>query len=221
MLCNYLSISFILALMMWSAGSLSTRWLWVFGIAISIVVAFTLTPELGGFALGFGIWLWLELTARGRAQLGRAALTLGIGLGLAAFIAAAVTLFSYNPAGTEAPLFQSHITPSPRALAWRTSFETFSRHPIFGRGVGLPVAYVSHVNPSGLRETLTDAHNTFLSIMGESGLVGLLTFGSIIAFLLRGVSPLRLRGPRGAIITSCLTNLPDRLVLLPGPGRLV
>jgi O-antigen ligase len=204
MFCNYLGVSFMLVLLMWSTGCLSSRWAWVWGVAISIVAAFTLTPGLGGFALAFGIWLWLEFKDRGRPYLGRAALTLGIGLGLAAFVAAALALFSYNPAGIEAPLLHFQIRPSHRALAWRSAFATFSRHPILGRGVGLPVAFVSHVNPSGVRETLTDAHNTVLSVMGESGLVGLLTFGSIIFFLLRGLSPLRLRGSLNLIIISYL-----------------
>ena len=48
----------------------------------------------------------------------------------------------------------------------------------------MPIANSSYINPSGGHETLTDAHNTYFSILGETGLVGFLAFFSIICFVI-------------------------------------
>jgi O-antigen ligase len=70
--------------------------------------------------------------------------------------------------------------------------------------VGLPVSSAPYVNPSGGRGTLTDAHNTYLSLAGESGLLGILAFGGIIVFLLWRVLPLQLNGPINLVIKTYL-----------------
>src|SRR5437764_7147647 len=102
------------------------------------------------------------------------------------------------------PLAHMQLQPSHRALAWKTAFETFRHHWLFGRGVGMDVASATYVNPSGRKETLTDAHNTYLSVAGESGLVGLLTFGVVIGFFLKRLSPLRLKAPPEVLMKTYL-----------------
>ncbi len=204
MLCNYLSVSLMLALMMWSAGWLPTRWLRPLCIGILVTSLFTFTPGLGGMALSLGIWLSLYLKEHNRSKLARIALVGAIAIAIAVFAASAVTLFSYSPTGTESPLAHAEVKASHRAMAWQTAFRTFKQHPIFGRGVGMPVSSATYVNPSGRRETLTDAHNTYLSVAGESGLLGMLAFGGIIVFLFRGISPLQLTGPINLVIKTYL-----------------
>jgi putative inorganic carbon (hco3(-)) transporter len=221
MLCNYLSVSLMLALLMWWAKWLSTRWVCLICAGILITAFFTFTPGLGGLPLSLGIWLWLYFKEHGRVtpariNLGRVALIAGFILALAVFAAAAVTLFSYSRNGTESPLAAREIKPSHRAMAWQTAFETFKQHPILGRGVGMDVSSATYTNPSGRRETLTDAHNTYLSVAGESGLLGFLGLAAIIVFVFysareptesgrrRGFLPLQLRGPLNSVIKTYL-----------------
>jgi len=195
----------MLALMMWSLGWLTTRWLRPLVIGILVAAMLTFTPGLGGMPLSLGIWLWLYLKERGRIRLARVAIAGAIVVSITVFAASAVTLFSASPEGTESPLAHAELKPSRRAIAWQTAFETFKQYPLLGRGVGVPVSFAPYVNPSGGRGTLTDAHNTYLSLAGESGLLGLLAFAGIIVFLLRGLSPLQLSGPIRLVVKTYLT----------------
>jgi len=205
MLCNYLSVSLMLALMMRSAGWLSTRWLRLLAIGILVTALFTFTPGLGGMALSVGIWVSLYLKEHDRTKLSRMALVPAITIALAFLVASAVTLFSYTPSGTESPLAHAEVKAARRTIAWQTAFETFKQYPILGRGVGMPVSFAPFVDPSGARGILTDAHNTYLSVAGESGLFGVLAFAGIIVYLLRGLYPLQLYGPLNLVIKTCLT----------------
>jgi O-antigen ligase len=204
MLCNYLSVSLMLALMMWSVGWLTTRWLRPLIIGILGTSLFTFTPSLGGVPLSLGIWLCLYLKERGRPMLARIALVGAIALAISVFAASAVTFYSYTWDGTESPAAHAELKASRRTIAWQTAFQTFKQYPILGRGVGLPVSSAPYVNPSGGRGTLTDAHNTYLSLAGESGLLGILAFGGIIVFLFWGWAPLQLTGPVNLVIKTYL-----------------
>lgn len=204
LLCNYLSVSLMLALMMWSAGWLPTRWLRPLCFGILVTAIFTLTPGLGGMALSLGIWLTLYLKEHNRSKLARIALVGAIVIAIAAFAASAVALFSYSPTGTRLPLAHAEVKPSERALAWETALKTFKQDPILGRGVGMPVSFATYVRVSGRLGRVTDAHNTYLSVAGETGLLGMLGFAGIIVFLMRGLSPLQLSGPLHLVIKTYL-----------------
>ena len=62
------------------------------------------------------------------------------------------------------------------------AFDTFRQHPVFGRGLGMPVAGVVFKGPEA-NHLLTDAHNIYLSLLSESGIVGFAMFFSIVGFL--------------------------------------
>jgi O-antigen ligase len=119
----------------------------------------------------------------------------GICVAACFFIAASVTMFAYEPNATAIPIINGSVSPSHRAIAWKTSFETFLEDPVFGRGIGMPVAYSKFIDPSGGGQILTDAHNTYLSLLAESGILGFAAFMSIIAFLTFGL--IKMRGDEG------------------------
>jgi O-antigen ligase len=52
----------------------------------------------------------------------------------------------------------------------------------------LEVVEIGYVNPSGIYELLTDAHNTWLSVLVQCGIAGLVAFVAMITALLRGAS---------------------------------
>ena len=99
-------------------------------------------------------------------------------------LAASVTLFSYSTEGTRLPIARGEISRSHRAEAWRTAFQSFLKSPILGRGIDVPVADSRFIDPSGNSQLLTDAHNTYLSVLAETGLAGFVTFAALIGFLL-------------------------------------
>lgn len=180
LLCNYLSISASFLVLATIQGWVPRKVAVAIGISLLVVDAFTLTPGLGGIPLAVGVFVWKSVD---RPAIGRIALAIGMLAALAFFIAASITLFSYSADGTRLPIAAGEISRSHRAEAWRTSFQTFLRDPIFGRGVDIPVADSRFVDPSGNNQVLGDAHNTYLSVLGETGFTGFLSFGAIILFL--------------------------------------
>jgi len=177
--CSYLAVTWMLALALGSQGWMRTPGFWLFAAALFIVDAFTLTPGLGGIFLVTGYFLRERSKGGSKQILGRGAFVSGVLIAAAFFIATSVTLFSYDPSGTR---LVQNIEPSVRVQAWRTSLETFLHDPLLGRGVGMPIANAEFTDPSGNTRLLTDAHNTYISVLGETGLVGFVTFMSIVCF---------------------------------------
>jgi O-antigen ligase len=85
-----------------------------------------------------------------------------------------------------------HPAPSGRLLTWTGAWHTFQSHPFFGQGLESEVAHVHYLTASGALQTLTDAHNTWLSIMAQQGLVGIVAFSWVVIHLVRRF---RLSGP--------------------------
>lgn len=187
LLANFIAVTWMLLLLALSAGWLKARTAWIYSAVLFVVDLFTLTPGLGGIFATGGYVFGKKLCERGSNAIGRSMTAAGICVAAVFFIAASVTVFSYRPTTTESPIMHGTVTPSHRAVAWRTSFETFLAHPLFGRGIGMPVAYSKYIDPSGRGQILTDAHNTYISLLAESGFLGFATFMSIVAFLTLGL----------------------------------
>ncbi|MEJ7848935.1 MAG: O-antigen ligase family protein [Pyrinomonadaceae bacterium] len=183
MFCNYLSVSWMFAFLLVSAGWLKRGSFWIFSIVLFVVDAFTLTPGLGGIFLVAGYFFSKKLEKAQKPALGRWVFATGVLAGSAFLFAAAFTVFTFSKDGIRIPLANGEITASHRAVAWSGAFETFLQNPVFGYGLDMPVTKSEFTGPFGNRHTLTDAHNTYLSVLGETGLAGFLAFMSIICFL--------------------------------------
>jgi O-antigen ligase len=181
-LCNYLSVSWMIAIFSFSGGWIRKRAFWLFTGAIWIVNVFTLTPGLGGFILGTGYFLYRRLKETQRYQFGRLILASSLIIALGFLFVSSFTFFAYSATGTKIPLLNGQLLPSHRAIAWETSFNTALENPVFGRGVGEPIAESRFIDPSGTKQLLSDAHNTYLSVLGETGMFGFLTFAAVIGF---------------------------------------
>ena len=79
----------------------------------------------------------------------------------------------------------SQVQPSARVLCWRDALHTASAHKWLGKGPGSEVAAVEYTTASGEQQLLTDAHNTFLSIVAQKGVPGLAAFCGLLVFVLR------------------------------------
>ncbi len=184
LLCNYLSITAAFLVLSVSSEWLSKRLAMAFGMGLLAVDLFTLTPGLGGIFLAAGIFIWIRSD---RPLVGRAALTGGILVAALGFVAASVTLFAHTPEGSGVPIAAGDISRSHRAEAWRTSFQSFLESPILGRGIDVPVAESRFIDPSGNHQLLTDAHNTYLSVLAETGVIGAIPLTGLIVFIFVGL----------------------------------
>ena len=204
MLCNYLSVSLMLLLIRRSLGWIKDAWFWALCIGLVVAAVFTLSPGLGGLSLSIGLWLWLRFNQIQIPALGRFFLVGGCVTALVAFIAITFKPFSHREGGFAVPILERRVVPSSRALAWATAFETFEQNPVLGKGVGMAVSAAHQVKPSGRPELLTDAHNSWLSIAGQEGMIGLLAFAGLTYFLVKGLLPLRLDGNPHTLIRTGL-----------------
>ena len=188
MLCNYLTAGIFLILASFKLGWIKNKPTAFCLILHGITAIFTLTPGLGGLVFAIALWVGFLFIERERPLYGRIAFTAG---SLVFIVSMAVSAFSIWPISTSPftlDLFGLRIDPTQRLLAWRDALGTFLQHPLFGKGVGLGVANVRFQAPSGQMQILTDAHNTFLSIAGQAGILGLATFLALmIATLRRGM----------------------------------
>jgi O-antigen ligase len=148
--------------------------------ATIVAAAFSLSPGLGGLLLVIAFGAWCEWR-QSRPRL-VTLIVAGSALGAVLFLLATTTTV---PAPGEA-LSQWHYRPSSRMLTWIGSVHTFLTHPWFGKGVGLDVVGIGYTGPSGVYEWLTDAHNTWLSVLAQEGILGFAALVSIIVVLLRG-----------------------------------
>jgi len=185
MLCNYLTAGILLILASFKVGWMKKKPTAICLFLHGIAAIFTLTPGLGGLVFAIALWVGFLFIEKERPLYGRIAFAAG---SLVFILSIAVSAFSIRPIATSPftyDVFGVRIDPTQRLLAWRDAIETFIQHPLFGKGVGLGVASVRFQAPSGQMQILTDAHNTFLSIAGQAGILGSAAFFALLISTLR------------------------------------
>jgi len=185
MLCNYLSVGTLMIVGARRAGWINGRLVAGLLLLHLIAAAFTLTPGLGGCVAALALWTAWIFIDQGRVGLSACAAGAGIGALLLFTFVAAVSIW---PVETSPYTFQIHGTrldPTQRLLAWQGAIGTFASDPVFGKGIGLGVASVLFRAPSGQMQVLTDAHNTWLSVAGQSGMFGLTAVFALTAHVIR------------------------------------
>jgi O-antigen ligase len=180
MACNYLTVSLGLLMLAWHQNWLRRAHALLLLAAILVAALSTISPGLGGIALLLGIWGWLAFGSR-------VALALGV-LAALAFIAALAFTPIIHPTAPfliEVPLTNIVLAPSGRFLTWSAAIAEFFRYPLLGHGIGIDAVDVRYMDPSGNLQELTDAHNLFLSIAAQTGIVGLAGLAALIAWATR------------------------------------
>lgn len=203
MLCNYLTVSVMFLFAAKRLGWIRPGVFWTLLIIQIITAIFTLTPGLGGFVLAVSLWIAL-ITDEGAKKITRKAfIAAGSGLALLSIVVSAFTLRHIPTSPYSFELFGVRIDPTQRLLAWQGALETFFQYPIFGRGLGLGVANVRFLAPSGQNQLLTDAHNIWLNIAGQAGLFGLAAIGLLCISIIRRFLPIRVGdSPRSVLLAA-------------------
>jgi O-antigen ligase len=184
MLCNYLTISLMLLLAAFKMGWIKRGLLMTLLIIFAMTIAFTVTPGIGGVLLAVGLWYWFT-ESDDRPSISKAALAGGI---VAAALFLLVSTFSLIHSPTSPYYFEFaglQIEPTQRLLTWQGAADTFLNNPLFGKGLGLSVATVYFMPPSGQIQLLTDAHNAYLSVAGQAGIIALASIVLIAITLAR------------------------------------
>ncbi|MEA3033114.1 MAG: hypothetical protein QOH86_1130 [Sphingomonadales bacterium] len=192
LLCNYLTVSLCLLLV-----AQRSRWITptrgrLLGAGVALSAVLTISPGLGGFALALALWLWL---CRRDSSPAFTRLALAAGIGAAVLFVAAMTvtpiLHPTAPFLIHLPGTALILAPSGRLMTWMAAWRNFLADPLFGRGIGHDSVYVPYLDPSGHLQKLTDAHNSFLNLAAQCGVVGLVAFLLLLAFILRRTFPMR------------------------------
>ena len=170
MFCNYLTVTFALVTLA-EVKDWIGRWVAVMLlIAISICAAFTVSITLGGLFF-LAALLAFKLFPNSIASK----------LALLAGTAAAMVLT------LTAPISLTTGGMSSRMLVWMEAIGRFIENPVFGSGLGTAAASVQYQNSDGTWSILTDAHNTFLNVAVQSGVVGLFGLLLVIIFVVLAV----------------------------------
>lgn len=195
MLCNYLTVSLCILFVVHRLG-------WVRNTAAALLLAgtlvaalFTISPGLGGIILAIGLWLWL-CRKDSSPIFSRFALAAGVGAAILFIAAMAVTpvVHPTAPFLIQVPGTDLVLAPAGRLMIWMEAVRNFPADPFFGRGIGEEVVEVRYLSPSGHLQRLTDAHNTFLNLAVQCGIVGLAAFTALLAYMVRRTLPLSLAG---------------------------
>ncbi|MFO0551978.1 MAG: O-antigen ligase family protein [Polyangiaceae bacterium] len=197
---NYLALSSCLSVGLAAVDPKLRRAGLIAAATMSAAALFTLSTALGGLALAIGIFAWVYQNDTKRWGGLRALFPFAVlgAIGLMIFTAG-------YPKRTDAGVV---LAASPRWLTWNSSWHSFLKHPLFGNGLGVPLADIYYDAPRGVHEHLTDPHNAWLSVGGQLGLLGLAAFIALLGWLARGL--------RRLSFTSSDQAAPLRTVLLGG-----
>ena len=200
MLCNYLTVSLCILLVAHRQKFIPNAAASLLLTGILFAAALTISPGLGGIFLALGLWSSLSCKERSNV-VPKLALVAGMAAALVFVLAMAVTpiLHPTAPFVMQVPGTEFMLAPSGRLMIWMDAVSNFLADPIFGRGIGQDTVSVDYTSPSGVHQHHTDAHNTYLSVAVQCGIVGLVAWLALLAHLWRSTRPFSQRGGRMAV----------------------
>lgn len=179
-----------LAYLLFAKINLEQRLLWLFSVVLMAVALIFSLSRGGILALGielaalmlFAKWDRLQSVGSGRLPgQADARSTMGNGLMLGGALAAVVVLalwIGYEPLSKRFGTVRQgagEYSVVTRTEYWRGAWQMFLDHPIAGVGLGaFPTAYPSYGHSSAKNERLEQAHNDYLQLLADAGLIGAL-----------------------------------------------
>lgn len=174
-----------------------SRWLWLAGITLSFA-ALTITWSVGSAGatiISLAVWgiIAMIVMPRGALRWHRMGWIIAAGLAVMAFY------FTPNPANPHTPSIYKQAFASDRweagwptrLVIWKTTLNMIGNDPFLGAGTGnFTYMYTQQVVPSvhedpALRlyagSFTNDAHNDFLQVWAEGGVIGLALWAGVVA----------------------------------------
>ena len=177
-LCMYLPIFLVRFL----DGKVFKKYNWLTGLAFFAGCAALVFNGTRGAWLAvlpvFGLILLFYISQKNKAAIVCLALLVAAGFGLTynkAFMARVSTITSTK--------FQSN---TERLLIWRSAYNMFLDHPVLGVGLGQykDNYQKKYISPKAKEPYITHAHNNFLQMLAENGIVGFLGFVGMIGYFM-------------------------------------
>ncbi|MGH9946167.1 MAG: O-antigen ligase family protein [Pyrinomonadaceae bacterium] len=175
MFCSYLIVTMMFYFIFAANRRLPTT-VWILGLAsILTCIVFTVSIGIGAAVLAIAMWVNYRIANR---TVGRVVLISGIVVCVCSLLLSFVALQPHSTAAysLQLPFIGIEITPSSRLMVWTDAVNTFLNHFLIGNGPGMPSASVVFQNSEGGFSLLTDAHNSFLSVATQTGIIGLAAF---------------------------------------------
>lgn len=204
LLCNYLTVGLMLLFAAHRLEWIRLTLTLALSILFTVTIVFTVTPGIGGVLLAISLWICHICKNRGLVTRSKLVLAGGIISAIGFLAVSTLTLISTPTSPYYISFGAVRVDPTQRLLAWQGAFRTFLEHPFLGKGLGLGVADVSFMAPSGQMQILTDAHNTVLSVAGQSGIAGLIPLIFICMVVIRRAYTTSLEPAATAVIRRCL-----------------
>jgi len=182
MTANYLNVAVMMVM-----GAAIAKWIPA-RIAIALAALLfgaallTISPGLGGIVISIGLWIAFGF---GLSTRNRAAIVTGVlGVAVLVLMATAISPITRDRENTvKIPFTEIRIEPSVRFLVWKNTIERGLEFPVLGRGTGTDAAHVRYQVLSGQKQLLRDAHQAWLNVFGQAGLVGLAAFVALCWYL--------------------------------------
>jgi len=184
MFCNYLNVSLCFLFVADRLKIFRPLIFWILLILLTICAVFTISSGIGGIVLTFAFWFWLLLKDNNQI-LSKSALIGGIVFALIFFLINFIALQPHPTAPFTFNFLGFELYPSSRLMIWTETLRTISANFFHGIGLGQEVCRVNFQNTDGSRAYLTDAHNVFLSVAGQNGIFGLISFLLLIFYILK------------------------------------
>jgi O-antigen ligase len=189
-----MAIAVPLGLMFTVAIPRDKRLLYVTAIGL-MGVALLLSGSRGGLvALLAEIFFLIILTTKTKGY-GQIALKIGLAVALFATIVVGSVLIGGESSLTRfAETAASNDITTNRTHIWNVSLEVIKNHPLFGAGLGaFPQAYTAFDTLNGM-ERVEQAHNDYLQILTDTGIIGLIIGAFFVFWLFRdGVRHIKTR----------------------------
>jgi O-antigen ligase len=180
MLCNYLGVGLVMLPLMRGLGWIGRAWHGLLSAGAWLTAAFSFSPGLGGLLLSDGLFAWRrDRNDPRRRRLARIRLAAGTAAAIVFLAALFVAPASRGRPSVQLPLVDRAVEPSGRVTTWIGAMQTFLEHPVAGRGVGTAAARVTSLAAPIEVGMLRDAHNLWLSIAAQAGILGLAAFAAV------------------------------------------
>lgn len=201
MLANYLGTALMLTLISERLGWLRRRTAVAAGAAMVAAALFALTPGFGGILFMIALWFWY-LHREQNPRLAAAALVAGLSMPLLSVLAASISLIMHPgaPFLLHIPGLAEPVAPGIRLLLWIEAVQSFLASPMFGHVIGTTWVTVEYAASGCAVGCVLDAHNSFLNIAMQSGVIGLAALLAIIWFVFRHLRGAQARSPRDRIV---------------------
>lgn len=183
MTANYLNVAVMIILAGGRIGWLSLKGSLLIAVLLFAAAALAISAGIGGMILSVG--LWISFTILKSDDRKRWLVLSGcIAISFLAFLSTAISPITRETPNTgTVPIINMRIEPSVRYLLWQNSLERGLEYPILGRGTGADAASMKYLAVSGQKQFLRDAHQAWLNVFGQAGIVGLMAFVALCSYL--------------------------------------